>query len=85
MGVFTIPDDKSGREDALAAYASQDGVPVFKYKVRKASFLSTDIINFQTYSNRPKRIKCTLLCRPGEEKVLFCQMSWKNINQLAPL
>lgn len=34
VGVFTIPDDKNGREDALAAYAAQDGVPVFKNKVR---------------------------------------------------
>ena len=35
VGVFTIPDDKNGREDALAAYAAQDGVPVFKNKVRR--------------------------------------------------
>ena len=33
VGVFTIPDDKNGREDALATYAAQDGVPVFKNKV----------------------------------------------------
>ena len=35
VGVFTIPDDKNGREDALAAAAGADGVRVFKYKVRK--------------------------------------------------
>ena len=35
VGVFTIPDDKNGREDALAAFAAQDGVPVFKNKVRR--------------------------------------------------
>ena len=34
VGVFTIPDDKNGREDALATFAAQDDVPVFKYKVR---------------------------------------------------
>ena len=34
VGVFTIPDDKNGREDALATFAAQDGVPVFKNKVR---------------------------------------------------
>ena len=31
VGVFTIPDDKNGREDPLASAARQDAVPVFKY------------------------------------------------------
>ena len=30
VGVFTVPDDKNGREDPLASEASSDGVPVFK-------------------------------------------------------
>jgi len=32
VGVFTIPDDKNGRPDALAETAANDGIPVFKYK-----------------------------------------------------
>ena len=31
VGVFTIPD-KNGREDPVATAASNDGVPVFKFK-----------------------------------------------------
>ena len=30
--MFTIPDDKNGRPDALAETAANDGIPVFKYK-----------------------------------------------------
>ena len=32
VGVFTVPDDKNGRPDALAEAAVTDGIPVFKYK-----------------------------------------------------
>jgi len=32
VGVFTVPDDKNGRPDALAEAASTDGIPCFKYK-----------------------------------------------------
>ena len=32
VGVFTVPDDKNGRADALAEAAGSDGIPVFKYK-----------------------------------------------------
>ena len=41
VGVFTIPD-KNGREDALATYAAQDGVPVFKNKVTVYDFRDLD-------------------------------------------
>ena len=41
VGVFTIPD-KNGREDALATYAAQDGVPVFKNKVTIHDFLVSE-------------------------------------------
>ncbi|XP_040565734.1 cytosolic 10-formyltetrahydrofolate dehydrogenase isoform X1 [Lepeophtheirus salmonis] len=32
VGVFTVPDDKNGREDPVAIHASSEGVPVFKFK-----------------------------------------------------
>ena len=49
VGVFTIPDDKNGREDALATFAAQDGVPVFKYKVRTLLQLVVAFEQFTKY------------------------------------
>lgn len=50
VGVFTIPDDKNGREDALATFAAQDGVPVFKYKAwrRKGVVLPNVLDEFKS-------------------------------------
>ena len=45
VGVFTIPDDKNGREDALAAFAAQDGVPVFKNKVIRLECFNCFIVS----------------------------------------
>ena len=49
VGVFTIPDDKNGREDALAALAAQDGVPVFKNKVRILEHFNYFIVYWPIY------------------------------------